>query len=51
MNVFEYLDMLEKNLEPFLEEHYPNGAIFQEDVAPAPAHSAMCTRENFIDAG
>ena len=49
VNAVEYVDMLEKHLQPFIEEFYPNGATFQQDGAPA--HSAKHTGEYFMDAG
>ena len=44
-----YVEMLQEHLEPFIEKAYPGGCVFQQDNAPA--HSAVHTKEYFLDAG
>lgn len=48
LNAALCIQMLQAHLEPFMEEHYPNGCVFQQDGAPA--HSAKFTRDYFADA-
>ena len=39
--------MLQVHIEPFIEEHYPEGYIFQQDSAPA--DKSKMTRDYFMD--
>ena len=49
INVVQYVDMLEKNNEPFIEEYYPKGVTFLQDGAPV--HTAKYTKEYFMESG
>lgn len=47
MNSVEYKNILESVLQPFMEECYPWGALFQQDNVPC--HSCQGTREWFME--
>ena len=49
LNAAEYVDMLSRALLPFIEDHHPEGCIFQQDNAPA--HTAQHTRDFFMESG
>lgn len=49
LNAVAYTNILSNLLEPFLVDHYPNGFIFQQNGAPV--HTAVHTRQYFMDAG
>ena len=43
-----YVEMLQDVFEPFIESHYPNGAVLQQDGAPC--HTSKFTRDYFATA-
>ena len=47
MDAMGYNTMLESALQPFIEDYYPEGLIFQQDGAPA--HRANTTMDYFFD--